>query len=160
MINSEIIEFLKSTSPFFTSSTNGLYHWRTVERNGLYLSDFTGADKSVVSYFSYFHDSMRVNEGVDPRHGPRATALLKKNRSLIKLNDDQFKILCSACSGHTYGRRTKCPTLATCWDADRLDIIRVGIVRDPKYFFSDEAKRIIVECDDDALHQFSDVKNI
>jgi uncharacterized protein len=37
--------------------------------------------------------------------------------------------------------------VATCWDADRLDIGRVGIVPNSKYLFSDEAKRIADEDD-------------
>jgi len=33
-------------------------------------------------------------------------------------------------------------TVATCWDADRLDLGRVGIKPDARYLFSDEAKEI------------------
>ena len=32
------------------------------------------------------------------------------------------------------------PTLATCWDADRLDIGRVGLDVDSQYLFTDFAK--------------------
>jgi len=33
-------------------------------------------------------------------------------------------------------------TVATCWDADRLDLGRVDIKPDTRYLFSDEAKGI------------------
>tara|TARA_B100000315_G_scaffold79959_1_gene73252 strand:- start:616 stop:768 length:153 start_codon:yes stop_codon:yes gene_type:complete len=38
-------------------------------------------------------------------------------------------------------------TIATCWDADRLDLGRVGADPNPKYLFSDEAKRIAQDSD-------------
>ena len=62
----KLIELLQNKSPFYGSSIHGIKHWKTVERNGLYLSKFTGADKSVVSYFAYFHDCMRQNDQIDP----------------------------------------------------------------------------------------------
>ena len=155
MVDQETVHFLETESEFFYSEIHGYTHWKTVERNGLYLAQFTGADRQVVSYFAHFHDCMRENENVDPEHGPRATRFLKLNRIRIRLDDDQFCKLCVACSGHTHGRKAKCPTVATCWDADRLDIGRVGIVRDPTYFFSQEAIDIVVNCDDRPLHGFS-----
>ncbi len=157
MVNDEVVKFLIENSPFFCSAVHGVHHWRSVERNGLYLAQFTGADRSVVSYFSHFHDCMRQNNGHDPKHGSRATKFLKQNRSKIKLNDKQFDQLCFACSGHTFGRKTDCPTVATCWDADRLDITRVGIDWDISFFFSDEAKRIVEMKDIEALHNFNKI---
>jgi uncharacterized protein len=146
-IEIQFFERLKSESAFFDSDFHGIKHWRTVERNGLYLAAHTGADPMVVSYFAYLHDSMRENENEDPKHGPRAANFAKSIRKEINLSDGQFEQLILACSGHTFGRSSKCRTIMTCWDADRLDIGRVGITPDARYLFSDEAKRIAVAGD-------------
>lgn len=160
MIKPEVLKRLKRDSLLFDSSIHGLYHWRTVERNGLYLSDFSGADKSVVSYFAYFHDCMRENDGIDKNHGSRAAKYAKKLRVHLPLDDVQFKTLCIACSGHTHGRKVACQTVATCWDADRLDIGRVGAAPCSKYLFTEEAKRIADNSDFGALYGYSEVEKI
>jgi hypothetical protein len=38
-----------------------------------------------------------------------------------------------ACCNHTDGTLSADSTIATCWDADRLDLGRVGIVPDPAF---------------------------
>ena len=146
-INAELLELLRNDSLLFDSPIHGVHHWRTVERNGLYLSQFTGADPLVVSYFAYFHDCMRENEGSDSKHGPRGARYAERNREILGLSDAQFEILHRACSGHTYGRNSVCETISTCWDADRLDLGRVGISPRSNYLFSREAKRIADDCD-------------
>ena len=118
-----------------------------MERNGLYLSNFTGADRNVVSYFAYFHDCMRQNDQIDPDHGLRGAKFAQKHRSIIDLDDDQFEKLFYACEIHTDGKTTACETVNTCMDADRLDIGRVGFIVDPFYLSSKEAKRIAEEKD-------------
>ena len=118
-----------------------------MERNGLYLSNFTGADRNVVSYFAYFHDCMRQNDQIDPDHGLRGAKFAQKHRSIIDLDDDQFEKLFYACEIHTDGKTTACETVNTCMDADRLDIGRVGFIVDPFYLSSKEAKRIAKEKD-------------
>lgn len=143
----KLIELLQNKSPFYGSSIHGIKHWKTVERNGLYLSKFTGADKSVVSYFAYFHDCMRQNDQIDPDHGLRGAKFAKEHRSFIDLDDDQFEKLFYACEIHTDGKTTACETVNTCMDADRLDIGRVGFIVDPFYLSSKEAKRIAKEKD-------------
>ena len=141
----ELIELLQNKSPFYGSSIHGIKHWKTVERNGLYLSNFTGADRNVVSYFAYFHDCMRQNDQIDPDHGLRGAKFAQKHRSIIDLDDDQFEKLFYAGEIHTDGKTTACETVNTCMDADRLDIGRVGFIVDPFYLSSKEAKRIAEE---------------
>jgi len=150
-MDKNLLDILERESPFFTSPIHGLRHWKTVERNGLYLSDFTGADKLVVSYFAYLHDCMRENEQIDPDHGLRGAQFAQMHRQAILLDDNQFEKLFHACEHHTDGEPTNCGTISTCWDADRLDIGRVGFVVDPKYLASQEGKRIATEKDFEAL---------
>ncbi|MBT5784093.1 MAG: hypothetical protein HN639_00960 [Candidatus Thioglobus sp.] len=155
MITQEALYLLREESGFITSPIHGLKHWRTVERNGHYLASFNGADKAVLSYFAYFHDCMRENEGRDKGHGPRAAVFAMKHRDTIPLNDVQFKQLTDACKGHTYGTRPECITINTCWDADRLDLGRVGINPDAEYLHDVEAKRIADEFDFSKLISFT-----
>jgi uncharacterized protein len=45
----------------------------------------------------------------------------------FELRDGKFGLLCEALEAHTLGRLDARPDIATCWDADRLDLGRVGI---------------------------------
>ena len=154
MINQEVFNLLQKKSLFFDSPVHGINHWKTVERNAHYLAGFNNADTEVLSYFAYFHDCMRENESRDKGHGPRAASFAKKHRDLIPLNDIQFKQLTDACKGHTYGERPDCITINTCWDADRLDLLRVGIIPDANRLYNEEAKRIANEDDFLMLSEF------
>src|SRR5262249_48780677 len=51
---------------------------------------------------------------------------------LIHLDDHKFDLLFDACRLHTDGHTTGDRTLLACWDADRLDLGRVGITPDPR----------------------------
>lgn len=97
---------------------------------------------------------MRENDNKDPEHGSRAAEFILKNRTIIRLNEKQFETLIFACKHHTQGRETNNPTIATCWDADRLDMIRIGIEPKAKYLFTDEAKRVADEKDFKLLISF------
>ena len=154
MIDQGVLHLLRKESSFFDSPIHGIKHWKTVERNAHYLASFNNADKEVLSYFAYFHDCMRKNEARDKGHGPRGAAFAKKHRDLIPLNDIQFKQLTDACKGHTYGKRPECVTINTCWDADRLDLLRVGTIPDADRLYNEEAKRIANESDFLVLNEY------
>jgi uncharacterized protein len=153
-MQTKLIEILENESVFFNSKIHGIHHWKTVESIGHYLCQFTGADKDVVSYFAYFHDCMRENETKDVEHGLRGAMCAEKYRELISLNDTQFKQLIDACNGHTYGMRPQCITINTCWDADRLDIGRVGLFVRSEFLYSEEAKRIADNKDFSVLKKY------
>jgi uncharacterized protein len=103
-------------------SVHGPAHWRRVERNGLLLSTRTGADVFVVRLFALFHDSRRENDGYDKGHGARGAEYAASLRgSAYELDDERFELLRCACEWHTDQRHHDDPTIATCWDADRLD---------------------------------------
>lgn len=118
------------------SSIHGPTHWARVERNGLYLAPSVGANERVVALFAYLHDCRRRNDGIDPGHGPRAGRYaMSIRKTLSVMTDSEVRILVEACDGHTRRRKTNDPTIAVCWDADRLDLPRVGI-RPRPYFFN------------------------
>jgi len=123
--------------PLPRDGAHGIAHWARVLENGLRLSGQTGADIEVVRLFAVLHDSRRQNESTDPEHGPRAAAFAENLRgSLIDLPDDRFRLLHQACFGHTQERTHPDPTIQTCWDADRLDLGRVGITPSPLWLSS------------------------
>ena len=138
-----LIKRLSVDSAMFNSRLHGIDHWKRVEKNGLTLARSSGADPVIVTCFAYLHDCMRMNEGNDPEHGKRGAEYAKGLRGeIIDLTDGQFEILTVACTWHTAGRETEDMTIATCWDADRLDLGRVGITPSARYLLTDEAKRI------------------
>jgi uncharacterized protein len=51
--------------------------------------------------------------------------------TLFELPDAAFDLLSIACTFHTDGRTDGDITVQTCWDADRLDLGRAGIVIRP-----------------------------
>jgi len=121
---------------------HGVAHWARVYENGLRLAEETGANVEVVRLFAVLHDSRRINEGTDPDHGPRAAEFARTLRGrLFDLTDHEFGLLHRACAGHTHERTHPDITIQTCWDADRLDLGRVGIMPHPKYLCTEVAKR-------------------
>ncbi|HSN56532.1 MAG TPA: hypothetical protein VLT32_17825 [Candidatus Sulfomarinibacteraceae bacterium] len=109
-------------------SIHGPDHWQRVEDVGLELARDTGADETVVSLFAILHDSCRQNDGRDPFHGPRAADMLGSIAAdLLDLDRERLVLLEHAIRHHTAGLTSTDPTIGTCWDADRLDLGRVGM---------------------------------
>lgn len=121
---------------------HGVAHWARVLENGLRLAGETGANIEIVSLFAVLHDSRRISEVSDPEHGPRAAEFAKELRgNLIELGDHDFRLLYRACEGHTHERTDPDITIQTCWDSDRLDLGRVGIMPHPSRLCTEVAKR-------------------
>lgn len=111
---------------------HGLGHWGRVLENGLRLAESTHADRFVVCLFAVLHDCRRWNEGTDRGHGLRASALVQELVAVVpELTSERAELLRIACAHHTDGELHDDPTVATCWDADRLDLARVGIRPSP-----------------------------
>ena len=56
------------------------------------------------------------------------------------LEDAAMDILGFACEEHTNGGVGSDPTVGVCWDADRLNLWRVGIEPDPRLLSTQAAK--------------------
>lgn len=110
-------------------SLHGPDHWARVEKHGVRLAAATeGADLLVVRLFAVFHDSERMNESIDPDHGHRAARLVKQRHGeWFRVSAPQLSLLRAACRYHADGDVSDDPTIGCCWDADRLDLPRVGI---------------------------------
>ncbi len=108
-------------------------HWAQVLYNALTLTEITGADPEVVALFALFHDSCRVNENCDRSHGARGAEFSRSLRgSLVHLDDLRYGLLWEACCHHTEGGTDGDLTVQVCWDADRLDLARVGVTPQPE----------------------------
>lgn len=133
---------------------HGAAHWARVRHNGLHLAPATGAVTRVVELFAVLHDVKRQNDDDDPDHGERAAEFaLSRRGTLFHLADRELELLLTACAGHSSGSRAGDPTVLTCWDADRLDLGRVGVVpqasrlctsaaRDPKIIAAAHARSL------------------
>lgn len=114
------------------SRVHGLDHWFRVWKNAQLLTGMeSSADLEVVALFALFHDSMRLNDGDDPGHGQRGYKLWERVNQLLNLarffSRKQGELFFEACTEHSNGYRSTDPTIAVCWDADRLDLHRKGI---------------------------------
>jgi uncharacterized protein len=136
-------EILTEQFPLSIHSIHGPRHWKQVERNGLLIAKETGVDETIIKLFALFHDSRRENENIDNGHGLRGAELARSLKGvLFDLPDKRLEIMIDACQYHTEDRRTSDITIATCWDADRLDLPRVGIKPDPDKMGTAYGKRI------------------
>ena len=123
-------------------SVHGPAHWRRVETIGLRIAQDSSADETVVRLFALFHDSRRKNEFDDPEHGWRGADLAGELRgSLFELSDEGFDKLVYACRHHADGFCSDDVTVGTCWDADRLELQRLGIVPCDEYLSTPIAKQ-------------------
>jgi len=134
MISRDLLRVILAQYVLPWSGIHGVPHWARVYENGCRLARRTDAKREVVALFAVLHDARRLNEGGDPGHGQRAAefaATLRRN--LLRLDSADFDLLATACGGHTDGMIDGNVTIQTCWDADRLDLGRVGIQPDPAH---------------------------
>ncbi len=120
---------------------HGFPHWARVYRHGLYVGREVGADLRVVELFAFLHDSQRENEYTDPEHGCRAAdyASWLHAKGRFELDPPALALLVTACQGHSDGHQQD-RTVMACWDADRLDLGRVGIRPDPRRLCTEPAR--------------------
>jgi uncharacterized protein len=114
------------------NGVHGVSHWARVLENGRRMAAASGANLEVVELFAILHDSRRRNEGVDFIHGPQGARYARElNGSLFHLSEPDMALLFIACDQHTNGHTNADVTVQVCWDSDRLDLGRVGIVPKP-----------------------------
>lgn len=123
---------------------HGIPHWMRVRANGLMLANQNGANRHVIELFAFFHDAKRVNEHRDDGHGARGAQLAKQLQNrFFEATDEEMDLLILACQGHSDGMLQGELTVQTCWDADRLDLGRVGIEPNPDYLCTEAARQSV-----------------
>lgn len=126
-----------------SASIHGPLHWQRVDAFGLRIAESSRADITVVRLFALIHDACRQNDADDPGHGPCAADLLVRIvPSVFAMDRHRFNLLEHAVRHHTSGLTTADPTIGTCWDADRLDIGRVGIAPSADYMSTSAGKQM------------------
>ncbi len=120
------------------SELHGVDHWKRVALAAHQLA-VPDADMLVVLLFAMIHDSQRHNDDHDPLHGPRAAAFAIQFADLV--DAAQLHVLSEACADHASGRVSTHPTIAVCFDADRLNLWRVGIAPRPALMSTEAGRR-------------------
>ena len=131
------------------SRLHGLDHSFRVWKNAQMLTGMEPtADLEVIALYSLFHDSMRLNDGADLGHGLRGFKLWERINQRLEL--DQFlsqrqnEQFFEACAEHSDGQRSTDPTIAVCWDADRLDLHRMGIWPDARFMSTQDGINLTI----------------
>lgn len=143
MINKNLISLLKNTFQLDWNGIHGVSHWARVRVNGRLIARGNGANQRVVELFSFFHDVKRDNDDHDPKHGFRTSQFIQTlSNDLLKITDNEKELLCIACEKHSNhkGNSKDDITIQTCFDADALDLGRVGIKPNPDRLYTTIAK--------------------
>jgi uncharacterized protein len=117
-------------------------HWSKVALMGRKLAEAEGQDPTFCEVFGFLHDCQRLEDGHDAGHGARAAQYARSIKKLIPFRGKKFKDLLYALKWHD--DKTHAPNLqiGCCWDADRLDLRRVGVKPDPSMLNTLAAKTI------------------
>lgn len=142
IVTQEFIDHVTSIYQMDHFGFHGIEHWLRVLYNGRLIADAIQANTKVVELFSLLHDTQRQNEDYDPEHGPRAAEYAETIRNVwFDVTDAEMWQLTEALTHHSSGKTFSHPTVQACWDADRLDLARVGVRPDPKYLCLSFSKR-------------------
>jgi len=143
-----LVTTVEARATHLGSSIHGPSHWRAVGAAAADIADAETAlrhapDRELLLLFALLHDAKREDDGFDPDHGPRAAILLEELRveGALALDDGRTATLAEALRDHTRGTLHDDPTIAVCWDADRLLIGRVGLIPDARYCSTHEGRR-------------------
>jgi len=142
----KLLDAIRAEYALDWNGIHGISHWTRVRENGLRLAEQTGAQIAVVELFAYLHDAKRINDGGDLKHGSRGGALARRlyahpeRVGILDLSEDQVELLVYACAYHTDGLTEADVTVQTCWDADRLDLPRLGIDPAPEQLLTEAAR--------------------
>ena len=60
------------------------------------------------------------------------------------LNNDELELLCQACEKHTEALYHSEPVIQVCWDADRLDLPRIGLQPNPDMLNTTKARELVL----------------
>ena len=137
----EVLRIIREQFQLNWQGIHGVPHWARVRWNGLSLAAVNGARADVVELFAFLHDCQRHHDGRDREHGMRAADFtIALDRQLLKLDRPGLELLTYAVRYHSEGLTEADITVQTCWDADRLDLGRVGIVPRPDRLCTAEAR--------------------
>ncbi len=137
-----LIEFLTRKAPLVDSPIHGIRHWSAVICTGLEIRRRRPEiDPTLIKLFGLIHDACRVDEGTDRDHGRRAADLvILLQTKFFKLSEDDLALLHEACAEHSDGHIHTNPTIGAMWDADRLNLVRLGITPSHRFLSLHESR--------------------
>jgi hypothetical protein len=116
----------RASSSIFLRREFGVQVWATdlwfsvSETSRPFAAEFFDAIMCIDSFIYYGTDDLYLNYHKGARHPARLVA----------------------CSHHNDGQTSTDPTIVTCCDADRLDLIRVNLITDPRYLSTATGKAL------------------
>jgi uncharacterized protein len=119
----------------YQDGVHGVPHWSRVWYHGRRIARSLDVNPAILAWFAFLHDSQRHNDHRDPLHGQRAADFalaLRRESVIVELNAAEFEHLCEAMRLHSDGHTEGEAAIRACWDADRLDLARVGIQPEAK----------------------------
>lgn len=122
------------------SHADGFPHSVRVEKGIHLLGNKMGIKKrerESIKGFAYWHDVMRAHGTPDPEHGKRAAKMIERTKGHNKLKGVDIDRLIFACEHHSTMLRSNDPLIDICFDADRLDLMMIGINPDPAMMATD-----------------------
>jgi uncharacterized protein len=122
---------------------HGMDHFLDVARSAGEIAAVTpGANFVGAVLAAAYHDLGRYHDNPDPEHGRRSAKIVKRYDLLVPWRSliNEKEVL-DAIKYHTDGKVTTNPTMGSLWDADRLELHRVGILPDPRLMSTVEGKK-------------------
>ena len=149
MFDKRLLEIVKDNFKLDLYGIHGIYHWQRVYKNTQILAKHYKVKSKVFELFALFHDSKRKNEYSDLSHGFRASKFVEdliEKREIVLDEDDKNRFL-YAIANHTISDENN-PLfndliVQICFDADRLDLGRIGIEPEERYMMTDFAKKLV-----------------
>ena len=127
VLTQPFLDFLAEQFQLDPLGIHGIEHWLRVLITGRKIAQRISANLKVIELFALVHDSRRWNAMNDPLHGQRAAEFCENlNNRWFKAQEYDLRLLRTACRYHSSGNLHPNLTVQACWDADRLDLGRVG----------------------------------
>lgn len=168
------MDFSDAVRPYATmeSELHGPRHWARVADFGALLAELEDLERHathLVAAFAWCHDLARVSDGADPDHGRRGAVLFPEVARVVfpELDGDDIALVSAAIRDHNAGEtaaqalaagripvagwdRRVAETIVGCaWDADRLDLTRLGRMPHPDRMSTESWEDILPE----AIHR-------
>lgn len=132
---------LSEVLPLPDSQIHGYEHARRVGLFAEMLARTYGADPLFAVVAAYCHDCGRLNDGEDPEHGKRSWQRCADSVSRLFTGAplDQLRV---AIEEHPLGMTSDVPLIAALWDADRVDLMRLGYKLESRFFSDSRAMKL------------------
>lgn len=121
---------------------HGFSHLRRVAAVAGRIAAAAGEDIESAVVAGFLHDCARRHDGGGVDHAHDSAALTRKLLARFYPHLDAVR-LCDAIARHADGETTEDMLAACVWDADRLELRRLGIEVDPDLLSTEIARRLI-----------------